>query len=81
MPARAVADPPWLREAVGQSAGLAVGIGDGDVARAHGCGGADADIGGELSGRVEGAGVHRYPGPKGASCAALEVAPGQGDAG
>ena len=38
---------------------------------------ADADAGSELSGRVEGAGVHGYPCPKRASGAALEVTAGQ----
>src|SRR5689334_22429161 len=68
------------REAIGQSAGLAVGISDGDVARAQRSGGTDGDVGGELSGRVEGAGVHGNAGSKAASGAALEVAAAEDDA-
>ncbi len=51
------------------------------LASANRSGGADADAGGELSGRVEGAGIHSDTCSKVASGAALEVTASEDDAG
>src|SRR5438445_972522 len=62
------------RKPIGQGAALAVGIGDGDVARTYSSCRANPYVRRELSGGVEGAGVHRDTRTQVASGPALEAA-------